>query len=206
MKKLGEILKDTRISKKITQEDVAKELRIKADVIQALEEGDWGSLPEAAYVKGFIKNYSDFLGLDSNRLLALHRAEYDERKYIQPRSKQKKRLMFTPNLIAPLTFSLAILLFVGYLAIQYTSVLSAPKLEVYSPQDDITTTAAVIEVSGKSEKETTISIDGELVPLDESGDFNYQLKLADGQNIIEIVASKRLSPKTKIKRLVRLTR
>lgn len=206
MKKLGEILAEARIEKNIEQEEVAKDLRIKVDLIQALEEGDWASLPEAAYVKGFIKNYADFLGLDSNRLLALHRAEYDERKYTQPPNKQKKRLMLTPNLISPLTFSLTFLLFIGYLAIQYTSVLSAPNLEIYSPQDDITTTASVIEVSGKTEKETTISVDGELVPTDESGDFNYQIKLADGQNIIEIVASKRLSPKTKITRLVRLAR
>lgn len=206
MKKLGEILAETRVEKNITQEDVAVDLRIKVDVVQALEEGDWGALPEAAYVKGFIKNYAEFLGLDSNRLLALHRAEYDERKYQKPQKRQKKRLMFTPNLISPITFSLTILLFVGYLSLQYTSILSAPKLEVYSPQDDITTTANIIEVSGKSEKETTISIDGELVKIDESGGFNYQIKLADGQNIIEIVATKRLSPKTKVTRLVRLAR
>lgn len=206
MKKLGEILQETRIAKNIEQEDVAKDLRIKVDSVQALEEGNWGALPEAAYVKGFIKNYADFLGLDANRLLALHRAEYDERKYESPQRRQKKRLMFTPNLIAPITFTLAVSLFLGYLALQYTSILSAPKLEIYSPQDDITTTASVIEVFGKSEKETTISIDGELVPVDESGGFTYQIKLVDGQNIIEVVATKRLSPKTKVTRLVRLSR
>lgn len=206
MKKLGEILKETRISKHISQGEVASHLLQKKEVIEALEEGNWAALPDAAYVKGFIKNYANFLGLDDSRLLALHRAEYDERKYAKPAYRRKKRLMFTPNLLAPLAFAAAIIIFVSYLFIQYTSVVTAPEVEIFSPKDDITTTASVIEVSGKAEKDTVISIDGQLVPVDEFGNFNYQIQLKDGRNTIEIFASKRLSPKTKITRVVRLSR
>lgn len=206
MKKLGEILKEQRVARHLSTEEVASELLFKKEVVQALEDGDWGALPEAATVKGFIKNYADLLELDSGHLLALHRAEYDERKYTTPQAKRKRRLMFTPNLIPPLTFAIAAVTFFVYLAVQYTSILSAPKVEIYTPQNDITTAAAVIEVSGKAEEDTTVSIDGELVPIDESGNFNYQMKLEDGRNVIEVVASKRLSPKTKKTIVVRLGR
>lgn len=206
MRKLGEILKETREQKHISQEEAASHLLQKKEIIQAIEDGNWKELPEAAYTKGFIKSYANFLGLDPERLLALHRAEYDERKYKKAKTKGKRRLMFTPNLLAPITFVLAVLIFTLYLFFQYTSVVSAPNLEIYTPQDDITTTASVIEISGKTEKETTVSVDGQLVPIDEVGNFNYQIKLQDGQNFIEIVASKRLSPKTKTTRLVRLAR
>ena len=197
MKKLGELLKEARLKKRISQQEAAKNLLLKKEVIDALE---------AAYVKGFIKSYADFLGVDSTRLLALHRAEYDERKYEKAPPKAKRRLMFTPNLLAPITFVLAVLIFSAYLFAQYTQVLSAPKVEIYTPQNDITTTASVIEISGKTELETTVSIDGQLVPLDESGNFNYQIKLENGRNVIEIIGSKRLSPKTKIQRVIRLSR
>lgn len=190
----------------LTTEEVASQLLFKKEVVQALEEGDWGALPEAATVKGFIKNYADLLELDAGRLLALHRAEYDERKYVTPQAKRKRRLMFTPNLIPPLTFAAGAVTFIVYLAVQYTSILSTPKVEIYTPQNDITTTAAVIEISGQTEVDTTISIDGELVPIDESGNFNYQIKLADGRNVIEVVATKRFSPKTKKTIVVRLSR
>lgn len=206
MIKLGEILKETRIQKHLSQHEVASALLLKEEVIKALEEGDWASLPEAAYVRGFIKNYADFLGLDARRLLALHRAEYDERKYLKRPAKTRRRLMFTPNLIVPTTVALAIIVFLAYLILQYTSILSAPRLEIYSPRDDITTTATVIEISGETEKDTTVSIDGQLVKVDESGNFNYQMKLKDGKNVIEIIASKRLSPKTKTTLVVRLSR
>ncbi|MBI3283022.1 helix-turn-helix domain-containing protein [Candidatus Curtissbacteria bacterium] len=206
MQKLGEILREARAAKHISQEEVASRLLLKKETIQALEEGDWGALPQAAYVRGFIKNYADLLGLDWHRLLALHRAEYDERKYLERPAKHKRRLMFTPNLIAPIAAALGVIIFLAYLTLQYTSILSAPKVEIYSPQNDITTTAAVIEVSGKTEEDTTISIDGQLVKVDSAGNFNYQIKLADGRNEIEIIGSKRLSPKTKITRIVRLSR
>lgn len=205
MKKIAEILKEARSSKSLSQDEIARELHLKKEVVEALEEGDWARLPEPTYVRGFIKNYADLLNLDSNRLLALFRAEYDERKFQKVIVRKKKRLMFTPNLIPPLTFALGVLVFIIYLSVQYTSILSAPKVEVFSPQDDITTTSSVIEISGKTEKDTTISIDGELVPIDEAGKFNHQIKLEDGRNVIEIVASYRLSPKTKITRIVRLS-
>lgn len=206
MKKLGEILSEARSQKRLSQEEVARSLLFKKEVIKALEEGDWASLPEAAYVRGFIKNYADLLGLDARRLLALHRAEYDERKYLKRPREHKRRLMFTPNLIAPLTAAFAVIIFLAYLTVQYTSILSAPRLEIYTPADDITTTATVVEVSGETEEDTTVSIDGQLVRVDQSGNFSYQIELKDGKNVIEIVASKKLSPKTKITRIIRLSR
>ena len=45
-----------------------------------------------------------------------------------------------------------------------------------------------------------------LDPVDAEGNFSYQLKLSDGQNIIEVIASKKLSPKSKVTKIVRLSR
>lgn len=208
MRKLGEILKEERLAQNLSTQTAAKKLLLKEEALIALEEGNWADLPEKAYIAGFIKNYADFLGLDSARLLALFRGQYDERKFPQKAGPifPKRRLMFTPNLIAPITLSVAIIIFVGYLLFQYTSILAAPKLEIFTPPDDITTTAAIIEISGQTEKDATIAIVGSLIPVDESGNFSYQIALVDGQNIIEIIASKRLSPKTRVTRTIRLSR
>lgn len=208
MKKLGEILHEERLTQNLTVEKVAQELKFKGELIDALETGQWSKLPEPAYVRGFIKSYANLLGIDAIRLLALYRAEFDERKYPQKQSplSGEKRLMFTPNKLAPLLFICAVVAFVAYFLVQYLQIAKAPKLEIFSPPDDYSTTAAVIEVSGQTEEETTISINGELVPLDDSYKFYYQLPLSDGQNVIEIIASRKLAPKTKATRVVRLTR
>lgn len=208
MKQLGELLREARLSQSISTHEAALELRLKPEILEALEKEDWKSLPDPAYVRGFIKNYSNFLKLDSARLLALYRGQYDEKKFPKRPSliDAKKRLMFTPNKLSPLAFLMATVIFLSYLVIQYTSVLSAPKLVIYTPQDDTSTTASIIEISGNTEKDTTVSIDGQLVAVDSSGNFNYQLKLEEGKNIIEIVSSRRLSPKSKETRVVRLSR
>lgn len=206
MQKVGEILKEQRQTQNLSIKKVARELLLKEEIITALEEENWASLPESAYIQGYIKNYAKLLDLDSTRLLALFRGEYDARKFAKSQKRQPKRLMFTPNLLAPITISVAIIIFVGYLLFQYTSILASPKLEIFTPPDDITTTAAIIEISGQTEKDATISIAGNLIPTDESGNFSYQIQLDDGQNIIEIIASIRLSPKTRVTRTIRLSR
>ncbi len=207
MKKLGEILLEERISQKLTLTRAAKILLIKKEMLEALEKGNWTGLPEAAFVQGFIKNYAQLLGLDANRLLALYRAEYDERKFPQKHSlTTRRKLMFTPDKLPVITFALAVIIFAFYFGLQYTQVLSAPKLEIYTPPDDLTTTASVIEVAGQTQVDVTVSIQGQLVPIDSSGNFYYQIRLEEGQNIIEVIASRRLSPKTRITRTIRLSR
>lgn len=208
MKKLGELLKEGRQSKGLSKQEVARQLLIKEKVISALEEGDWAALPEPAFVAGFIKKYAQLLELDIKRLLALHRAEYDEKKYPPktPITTPGKTFFPAPKKLAPLLTLAAAFAFVAYLLVQTTSILNAPRLVIFAPQDDTTTTAAVIEVSGQTQSDAAVSINGEIVAPDASGNFSYQLKLQEGVNIIEIIVSRRLSPKTKAKRIIRLSR
>lgn len=208
MRKLGDILKEARQSKHITKQEAAKKLLLKEEIIDSLEEGNWNALPEPAYVKGFIRNYAQFLDLEPQKLQALYRAEFDEKNYPKKThySRNKKRFMFTPEKIMPTVFVVAIVTFLVYLTIQYTSILSAPKLQVFSPQDNITITTPIIEVSGRTQNEATVSVSGEIISVDSSGNFNHQITLEEGRNIIEVVASYRFSPKTKITRVVRLSR
>lgn len=206
MKTLGELLSAQRKAKKISLTKVSHDLLIKKENLEFLEKCDWEKLPEPAFVKGFIKSYAKYLDLDPNYILALHRREYDEAKYPHKNFMPKKQKLFilTPRRVINFIFLLVAFIFVGYLTIQYLSILSSPKVEIFNPQDDITTSIPLVQILGKTEKETTVSIDGEFVPIDQEGNFSYEAKLEEGKNIIEIIASKRLSPKNKITRTIRL--
>lgn len=206
MKQVGEILREEREAQHISVRRVAKSLLLKVDVVTALEEEDWSRLPESAYIQGYIKNYAKLLRLDPTRLLALFRGQYDAKQFAKTITPRRRRLMFTPNLIVPLTLVAAVAIFILYFLFQSTAIARSPKLEVTMPQDDITTTAAIIEISGTTEKDATVSIDGRLISVDESGNFSHQVTLVDGKNIIEIIATKPLSPKTKVTRTIRLSR
>lgn len=208
METSGQLLTKKRKSKKISLNKAAGDLLIKKDQLEALEEGDWQQLPEPAFVKGFIKNYSIYLGLDAEYVLALYRREFDERKFPQKDSpiKNQRRLMLTPNKFISFVFVVAIIVFIVYLTSQYFSILSAPKLEVSAPPDDFSTSIPYVVISGKVEKESTVAINGEFVPVDADGNFSKQAALEEGRNAIEIVAAKRLSPKSRATKVVRLTK
>lgn len=208
MQTLGKLLSQEREDKNISLEQASRHLLIKIDQLEALESGAWLKLPEPAFVSGFIRNYAVYLGLDPKLALALYRREFDPAK--TPQTKPKflisKRIFLTPQKLINFMFVLLILVFISYLLVQYTSFLKSPKLQVYSPSSDITTSVPAIVISGQVEKEATVSINGEFAPINTNGNFSYQLKLEEGQNIVEIIAAKRLSPKTKITRIIRLSR
>jgi len=68
---LGNLLREAREKKGITLEQAEVETRIRHRFLAALETGDYSTLPAPAYVRGFLKTYSTYLGLDSQQVLSL---------------------------------------------------------------------------------------------------------------------------------------
>lgn len=66
MFQIGESLKEARTRRGLTIADVQKELRLRERYLNALEEEHWDQLPGEAYVKGFLRMYAEFLGLNGN--------------------------------------------------------------------------------------------------------------------------------------------
>jgi cytoskeleton protein RodZ len=55
--------------------ECAKLLRIRQTYLEALEDGRHGDLPGGTYAAGFLRSYSDFLGLDSEEMVRRFREE-----------------------------------------------------------------------------------------------------------------------------------
>jgi cytoskeletal protein RodZ len=79
MGQLGELLKEARQSKEVSLEQVEEELRIRKKYLQALEEEDFSIMPPEVYVKGFLRNYAIYLGLDPEEVKALHKGKSAEK-------------------------------------------------------------------------------------------------------------------------------
>lgn len=208
MANFGETLITARRAKDITLEKISKDLHIKKEDLEALEKEQWQNLPEPAFVKGFVKSYAQYLDLDHNYVLALYRRAYDPKKNIYnhaPLRSANKGLFRNPVRFAQMAFVLLVIVFALYIAAQYSFVLKSPKLEVTNPPNDQTTTVPITLITGQAEKGATVSINGDFAPVDAEGNFSYQYKLKEGQNVIEIIAAKNLSPKSKIVKVVRLS-
>ena len=61
---LGGHLKIIRTRQGLSLKQVAQRTHIQPNQLRAIETGNWAKLPEAVYVKGFVKRYAQALGLD----------------------------------------------------------------------------------------------------------------------------------------------
>lgn len=69
MKYIGEYLKQRRCEKNITLEEVASQTGIREQYLTALESGDFEKIPGDVFIKGFIRNYGNFLEENGNDLV-----------------------------------------------------------------------------------------------------------------------------------------
>lgn len=70
-KTIGELLRAAREEKKLTIEQVNRETKISVQAIRSLESDDFGAFTSEIYLKGFLRNYGDFLGLDGGKLWSM---------------------------------------------------------------------------------------------------------------------------------------
>ena len=72
MNEIGKILKETRIEKGYTLDDLQQTTKIQKRYLQAIEDGDTDILPGRFYARAFVKQYADIVGLDGEELLEEH--------------------------------------------------------------------------------------------------------------------------------------
>src|SRR5712691_3582399 len=66
---IGSSLRDARERRNLKLSEVERATRIRAKYLQALEDERFDILPAAAYAKGFLREYADYLGLDAQRFV-----------------------------------------------------------------------------------------------------------------------------------------
>ncbi|MFO7683853.1 MAG: helix-turn-helix domain-containing protein [Chloroflexota bacterium] len=69
MDEIGHILREARETKGLTLEETQEETRINSKYLAAMENGEYEKLPTPVHVRGFLRNYARFLGLDPQPLL-----------------------------------------------------------------------------------------------------------------------------------------
>jgi len=72
---VGEILKRTREHYGRSLEDIEKVLRIRAEQLDALEKNEMEKLPAKVYAVGFVRSYSEYLGLDGDKMVRLFKTQ-----------------------------------------------------------------------------------------------------------------------------------
>ena len=69
---VGELLREARVAKDLTVEQISTELRIEARQLTALEENRFEQIGPAVFVKGYIRQYGQRIGLDPGTLMEIY--------------------------------------------------------------------------------------------------------------------------------------
>jgi cytoskeleton protein RodZ len=94
MFEIGSSLREARLKRGLSPADVQKAIRIRDRYLQALEEERWELLPGDAYVKGFLRTYADYLGLDGSLYVDEYNSRYarhDEPTLVPERFERRRR-------------------------------------------------------------------------------------------------------------------
>lgn len=66
---LGRYLRESREAKELTLEDAVRALRIRRDILESFEQGEFTIMDSAVRVRGMLRNYAQYLGLEEERVL-----------------------------------------------------------------------------------------------------------------------------------------
>jgi cytoskeletal protein RodZ len=92
---IGSILRQQRKSKKLDLEEIAEELKIRPQYLEALENDQFEFLPGTLYQRSFLKTYAQFLDLDQNRILKMF-DQYEKSQKPFPKEPEGEKLSKEP--------------------------------------------------------------------------------------------------------------
>ena len=94
MFEIGNTLREARLRRTLDFRQVETFTKIRSRYLRALEEEDFDSLPAETYVRGFLRGYAEFLGLDGQLYVDEYNSRFvtgDDSPVFRPRRSQPKR-------------------------------------------------------------------------------------------------------------------
>lgn len=180
---VGDLLHNARIKKDISLQEVEKHTRIRMRYLQAIEENNWKSFSSRVYISGIIRTYASYVGVNPSDALAYFRRDFEKREGLtfKRRLPSLSILPETKKIIYGLLGGI-LLLFFAYFAYQINLYFQPPDITILAPEKRTFRNVKKIDITGKTAKESTITIFNEELFPDNEGIFDYQFPLSKGEN------------------------
>jgi len=198
---LGEKMRRLREERRLSLNEVSKATRIQVKYLESLEGGFYNDLPADVYVKGFLRSYADFLGVNENVFIKFYTKEVEIKKNLEksknPNNNWEKErkdvinvssFVFTPRVLAIGLISVVVLAICTYLYLEIGSFSSEARLVVLSPANNFSTEESSVLVEGVTDRDAIIYINGKSVIVDDDGKFKENLTIQAGPNTINVKA------------------
>ncbi|KKP69011.1 MAG: hypothetical protein UR66_C0002G0068 [Candidatus Moranbacteria bacterium GW2011_GWE1_35_17] len=191
---LGEKMRRARAEKRIGLPEIAKNTKIQLEYLEFLENGDYNKLPANVYVKGFLKSFADYLGINEEYLIKSFNKEKSIQQNIAGNNAEKHtpnkinlyKFSITPKIISIFFVSLFFVVLSVYLFKNLNNFVSNPELLIINPATDSVINDTKVLVKGKTDAGNELFINNQPVLVDDEGVFSENIILREGKNVIMI--------------------
>lgn len=201
----GEKLRLARRFKNLKIEDVSKKINIKSEYLLALEDERFDDLPAGLYGKNYLREYAIFLGLNPKEISKDWGAQIINNSPEDPFSRKilaRRRFIIFPKIIRSMLVIGAVLICFLYLIFYFKKIVLPPQLIITQPETNMAISSSSITISGQTEIEAEIKINGEIVLNNHNGYFTQTVNLKKGLNNIIIKAKKKYSREETVTRQI----
>ena len=209
MKTIGQMLQEKRVADGLSLEQVEKETKIRKKFLLAIESDNYASIPSQAYAKGFVKNYSEYLGFNSRTMMAFFRRQTAEapKSSILPKGVaeplNRSRITLTPSRFLVIVVVILLSAFLLYFGSQYRKLQIPPAVSLESPKQNLVTSDNRVDVIGTTDPDATVTINSIGVLVRSDGKFFDQVQLFPGNNTVTVMVTSRYGKTTNITRTVK---
>jgi transcriptional regulator with XRE-family HTH domain len=194
IKTLGERLQDIRNKAGVSIEEIAKVTKVNKRYLEYIEADNYDGLPSDVYVKGFLRSYSNFLGIDAKDVLKIYKKERGIQVNIKKPKVQdtKKKKIKIPTVILP--FRMVVSIFAGiffmaiawYFYVETGKFSEVPRLLLSNPTNNATIKENSTEVIGVTDIGNGVVVNGQAIFVNEKGEFKERISLREGINKLVI--------------------
>lgn len=212
--RLKDILYTARIKKRLTLQEVESRAFVSLGTLEALESGRYEYVPAMVYLKGQLKKLAQTYGLDPEKVIALCTQEYDE--YIKKKTPvtQAARRLNTDEIPLLETLmrnapSLAIgglllLPIIAFVTFQVRTLLFVPRVALETKDGFEITQEDQFVLRGVVSQGAKLTLNGQSVTIKSEGQFETNIQLNPGYNVLELKAKQRNQESTLLQKVVYL--
>ena len=128
----GELLARTRQEKDLNTEEIAKELRINVSIIEMMEGNEFQSIGAPVFVKGYLRQYANILGLSADSILEEYNQLNPDKNSLPIVNKAVEKIskyVLTPKLILVGVSFFLILLIISMIVSSLSRIETLPNQE-----------------------------------------------------------------------------
>ena len=204
---IGERIRKQREKLGISVHDLAQDIQAPQKFVEAFEEDRYEIFSAKVYAFGFLKKLLKAVKFENQEsLLQEFSNEWEVRMF-----RKKKELTPLPlnrgsePLVTPArlgigiggVFLVILLLFLGVRLFRFVG---TPSIAIEEPKNESEYAGPFVRVRGRTEKESSLTVNGRELKIDESGRFDEEIEFGAGGHTLEFLSVNRFGKESKEKR------